>query len=565
MGRRTSLLFILLSIPLIGRGQVVINEIMYAPLSPEPEWIELLNAGSAPLSTDGWTVQDAAGGVGALPAIVIPGKGYALLTRDSARLLRVRPVAAPIAQLALPTLNNGGDLVALRDRRGRLVDSVHYASSWGGTGGVSLERRLASDPGIDRRSWGSSTSPARATAGALNAITPVDHDLALMRGAFDLATSHVRLRAANNGLQPAPSAELRLAFDRDGDGEIQEEEILSRIDLPALAVGDTVEIIMIWPRALTEEGEPGLVEVSWPADERSENDLLSFVASSVPLTGGVIVNEIMYDPVPLDGAPGAEYVELYNPSRRHVSVAEWRLYDGTGKEQGVVHEEAAIEPLGFLVLATDSAIYRRFPWLSDSTNVLIIGPSSFALNVEGDHVVIISPSGETVDSVPYLDSWHRSDMSTTKGISLERVSPTAPSADSRNWSSAVAQAGGTPGAPNSIAVAPTVSAATIDVGRGVVSPDADGFEDFLRISFRLAISLSRLVVTIYDRDGNGMRRLATNDLVGVEGELVWDGYGDDGRPLAPGIYVVHLEAYDVDRGGTVAADAPVVVARRFGR
>jgi hypothetical protein len=564
MGRRISFLSLLLLTIVRAHAQVVINEIMYGPLAPEPEWIELFNAGRTDVALSGWSVQDASGVIASIPDLLLPSHGYLILTRDSVRFARVRTVPGAVVRIDLPALNNGGDLVWVRDRRGRLIDSVRYASSWGGTGGASLERHLPGDPSADRRSWRSSTSPARATPGLLNAITPVDHDLAVTSALFDIPSAGVSMIVLNNGLLAAPPAELRMSVDADGDEVIDEDEILLTLDVPALMPGDSVELSAVWPRPVTEEGETGEIGVRWPSDERSENDQLLFEASSVPPGGGTVINEIMYDPVALDGEPGAEYVELYNPSRRHIALLDWRLYDGTGRAQGTVREIAAVPPRGLLVLATDSALFRRFPALVDSDNVLIIGPSSFALNVEGDQVVLRRGSGETVDSVPYLDSWHRSELASTKGIALERISVTGSSTDRRNWSSSTAPLGGTPAAWNSVAIVPSARRATLDVGRGVVSPDGDGIEDFLRISFRLPAVASLLVVTVYDRQGRPMRRLAGNELVGSEGEVIWDGCADDGRPLSPGIYVVHLEAYDADRGGTVTADAPAIVARRLG-
>ncbi len=544
-------------------AQVVINEIMYAPLAPEPEWVELLNAGARDVKLADWSIEDASGGIAPLPEVVIPSGGYLLLTRDSTRLAKVRG-AVRMAQLPLPSLNNGGDLLALRTSSGRVIDSVRWASSWGGTGGVSLERRLPESRSALAASWGSSTSPARATAGALNSITPVDHDLAVTDVRVDPIGARVTVTLLNNGLLPIPAATVLLAHDADLNGAIDAGEILAELPSPPLLPGDSTEIVLPWTRPITEEGEEGLAGVRADVDERSENDVISFEVTTVPPTGGVIISEIMYDPVAIDGAPGAEYVELYNPSRRSIPVVNWRLYDATGTSHGVVKVHATIAPLGYLLLATDTAIYRRFPWLRDSTNVLVTGPSSFGLNVEGDEVVIRSPIGETVDSVPYLDAWHRSDLTTTKGIALERISASAGSTLRENWSSSVARAGGTPAAPNSVAIPPTTARATMSVAPRIISPDADGRDDFTRISYRLPVPVSRLVVDILDREGRQTRRLESNMISGAEGELIWDGCADDGRPLDIGIYIIHLEAYDEGHGGTIEANATVIVARKLG-
>src|SRR5438132_666115 len=64
---------------------VVINEIMYEPTSPEPEWVELYNPGAQTQDITGWKFIS---GIRSqvLPSIVLPSKGYAVITKDSVAL-----------------------------------------------------------------------------------------------------------------------------------------------------------------------------------------------------------------------------------------------------------------------------------------------------------------------------------------------------------------------------------------------------------------------------------------------------------------------------------------------
>jgi len=276
----------------------------------------------------------------------------------------------------------------------------------------------------------------------------------------------------------------------------------------------------------------------------------------------VVISEIMFDPIAVDGTTTTEYIELYNPTDSAVSIDGWKVYDGTGKAQATLPSSApTIAPQGFMVIAGDSTLYLRFPWLRDSSNVVLIGKSGFSLNADGDDVVLRTPTGTTVDSVSYLDDWHWSELSDTKGVSLERISATAASNDDRNWSSSLAAAGGTPGAPNSRSIPVTVTDARLDILPATLSPDEDGFEDVVRISYRLPAATSRILVTVYDRIGRFVRRIADNEPSGPEGELIWDGYGQDARPLEPGIYIVRIEAYDDGGAGLMTAQRSVVIAR----
>src|SRR5438093_12184834 len=73
-----------------GAQMPAINEIMYAPLSPEPEWIEVYLPGSSPVSLIGWHIATLSKSV-ALPQITIQPDSYVIITKDSTALRRSRP------------------------------------------------------------------------------------------------------------------------------------------------------------------------------------------------------------------------------------------------------------------------------------------------------------------------------------------------------------------------------------------------------------------------------------------------------------------------------------------
>ena len=66
---------------------------------------------------------------------------------------------------------------------------------------------------------------------------------------------------------------------------------------------------------------------------------------------------------------------------------------------------------------------------------------------------------------------------------------------------------------------------------------------------------------VYDGGGRLVRELEPGRLVGGAATLVWDGTGDDRRPLRAGIYVVLVEAVDAEGGTAEAVRGAVVLAR----
>lgn len=551
-------------LPLAGRGQIVINEIMYAPDAPEPEWVELHNAGPLPVDLGGWSIQDAGAVAGAIPSAVVPPGGYLVLARDSGRLRAVRAVGSDIAAVQLPVLNNAGDAVVLRDQERRAIDSVVYAEDWGGGNGASLERRSHAYPAAIDSSWGTSADRSGATPGRRNSLSPAALDLLVESLGFDQEAGIVAVWVRNAGADRSGPAELLLYYDADEDGLGAPAEELARGHLEMMVPGERILFEFRWPRDLTETGETALAEIRMGGDERRENDLASVAVRAPFLETGVVITEVMFDPLSAGARSGAEYVELLNTNTVAISIAGWKLYDATARAQATLPAQSPrMPPGGRLLVASDSVLFTRFPALLDSAGVVLMGNASLGLNGDEDDLVLRNRNGATVDSVHYFSRWHRSDLGEMKGVALERISIGGGSNDPRNWSSSASPLGGTPCAPNSVEIPPSGSPAVLAAVPATVSPDGDGYEDFTRISYRLPTRNARIVAGVYDRAGRQVRLLASNEPAAAEGELIWDGRDQDGRPLPPGIYLVRLEAYDDDGAGLFAAQGTVVVARKM--
>ena len=146
-------------------GDVLINEIMYDPLTENPEWIELLNISSTGLSFNDWRIndRDEFPQSGIITMDEIPSFGYSVVTGDT-----VLPGNA--YQSGFPTLNNTEDHVYLFDPSGKMVDHVFYQNWWGGGDGYSLERITQFMDSNNRQNWGTSVSDSGATPGYQNSL-----------------------------------------------------------------------------------------------------------------------------------------------------------------------------------------------------------------------------------------------------------------------------------------------------------------------------------------------------------------------------------------------------------
>ena len=194
-------------------GTILINEILFAPLSGEPEYVELCNPGSNAVNVAGWKVNDrrasdGSGNVTGLPggSRFIPPGGFAVIASDSGifrwfpetKLLDLRLIIVPHPKLI--SLNNDGDDVVLRDAMGNLIDSVSYDPSWHNPSvfdrsGRSLERVLAGGVSNNASNWTTCVRPEGGTPGRGNSV-------------------QVSGRADGRALSCSPSP-----FSPDGDGQ----------------------------------------------------------------------------------------------------------------------------------------------------------------------------------------------------------------------------------------------------------------------------------------------------------------------------------------------------------
>ncbi|MCH6574861.1 MAG: lamin tail domain-containing protein [Bacteroidetes bacterium] len=108
-------------------NDVVLNEMMYAPSSGEPEWVELFNRTSSQLNLKEWTISDLTSTVTITTEDkFIPPNSFVILTKDSS-IINFYDIPSEVIQLNLPSLNNAGDAIVIRDLLDVLMDSVLYS------------------------------------------------------------------------------------------------------------------------------------------------------------------------------------------------------------------------------------------------------------------------------------------------------------------------------------------------------------------------------------------------------------------------------------------------------
>ncbi|HOJ03788.1 MAG TPA: lamin tail domain-containing protein [Bacteroidota bacterium] len=543
--------------------QVIVNELMYAPLTGEAEWVELWNLSNEAVSLRNWTVNDATGNRVLLTSDeqLIEAHGFIVLA-SAAPLAARWPVApSPVLIIAgFPALNNGGDLVVLRDANGVLIDSINYDGAWNSVRGSALER-MHPLLGFGRDNCAASAHADAGTPGARNSRTPPDIDCAVT--ALISTDTGFTIRIANRGLTRATVASCLLLADRDRNGSISSGELFVRLPFTPPAVLDSLELTADFSDALSLEFR-AILELA--GDGLAAND--TAVARRMPLVqpGDFVVNEVMAAPP----ADSPEWVEFLNLSDRPLFPGGLRLA-GPPVLKGsreIIHlpaELPAVPPGGYLLVAADSTVYRLWPGLSSAADavVCIVQRSSLGLSNESDAIYLLRSDDVCIDSVAYSSTWHHPLLPSGDGRSLELLQPALRGLGARAWTSCAHPSGGTPGARNSAwSDAPTDDAA-LTLSPNPFSPDGDGFEDHCVISWQLPSSVSLLRLRIYDMSGRCIRTLENVVPSGQRGMSVWDGLDSHGRRARIGPYVVLVQALDAMSNDVAATRAVLVVATRL--
>lgn len=401
--------------------------------------------------------------------------------------------------------------------------------------------------GIDSNRVSDWTELVRPTPGYSNNLPPCDIAVDGLstepasvpaRQAFQLAVA-----VANRGAGIARRCSVTVFHDADGDSlPGAGDQIVDRRVIDSIPSRDTVACAM---PGLAEGTHRFAVAAACSGDAYRWNGCLT-----LDLTTGspLVINEVMYAPP----AWQPEWIELYNRSAAAVDLHGWGVADLAGTAAVIDTGHTVVPPRGFAVVTQTAG-------LPSAPCPVLRPPDGLPLLNNDDELVCLRDSrGAEVDRVRYAGSWGGGG-----GISLERINPYLPSSEGSSWGGCVAPALSTPGAVNSVYVDAPSSGAALDLSPNPFSPDGDGCEDNLIISIKLGWLRAAVTVRIYDRLGRLVRNLVLNRELAGTADLVWNGRDDRNEVCPIGLYVVSLEARDVNGGGAARQARTVAVARKL--
>ena len=96
----------------------------------------------------------------------------------------------------------------------------------------------------------------------------------------------------------------------------------------------------------------------------------------------------------------------------------------------------------------------------------------------------------------------------------------------------------------------------------VFSPDNDGMDDYVTISFNLHEPGYMVTIVILSSRGNRVRTLTSNLSVGTESLFIWDGCDGAGHLSAIGMYLFCIDLYH-PQGNVKSYRKAITLARRM--
>jgi hypothetical protein len=273
---------------------------------------------------------------------------------------------------------------------------------------------------------------------------------------------------------------------------------------------------------------------------------LEFGLSQKPEAGDVVINELLFNPLPT----GLDYIEIYNRSDKTILLSDLRL------AQVINQQIVSLIPLTsnkipllkgqYWVFSSDTALLNSLyqvpsPWYSLQLASMPSMPD------DAGSIAITNAQGERIDMLSYSNKWQYKLLTDNEGVALERISVDAPTQSASNWQSAASHKGyGTPTQANSQSKDnQTDTNETIAISPQLITPDGDGVDDFVQININSA-NIKSVTLNIYNTSGEIVSQLAQNEVIGTNTFYKWDGSGDNGNRIYPGIYVIWCRTISVD-------------------
>ncbi|HHN47610.1 MAG TPA: hypothetical protein ENN08_01510 [Bacteroidales bacterium] len=531
---------------------IVINEIMADPTPevelPPHEYIELFNTTDYAMYLAGWVFQHG-NTQRNLPNVTIEPHSFLILGTEAASmaLAQYGPVAE-IPGLSATALTNAGTTISIYDAEGTIIHSVSYSDEWYQSaakreGGWSLEMIDPLNPCGEAGNWIASEDLRGGTPGQENSVRADNPDLQPPRinRAVVIGQNLVKLFFSEKMDQAGIANLSNYSVNHAIGTPLATTPDEPRFDAVTLMLAQTIEANTVYEVSITGElADCAGNLLALPASAR-------FAIPDYAEPNDLVINEILFNPP----TGGVEFVEIYNRSQKIVDLKNVRLttqdtiLDQLTSISEIAPEGYLIFPEDYVVLTVNPDLVKKFFMTTNPGGFIKMASVPSFANTRGI-AVLADPNEVILDRLIYHEDMHFPLLNTVRGVSLERIDFNRPASDPTNWHSASSSAGyGTPGYRNSQFMAVMAGDDPFTLSPEIFSPDNDGHNDVLNISYSFDLPGHVATIMIYDANGRLVRRLVQNQLLGSNGAFTWNGITDNNEKAPIGYYLVLIEVFDL--------------------
>ncbi len=524
-------------------GDIVISEIMFDPdppvRLPGSQYLELYNLSEFEFNAGELELQAGDRLFELSERLLKPGD-YLIITGegDMSAFSDYGRVAGTHARLSLKS----SELVLLWNNKAGVLHGLEYDKDWYKNslkkeGGWSLEMIDTAYPFAGRDNWTGSADTSGGTPGEINSVATSnpDSDEPRLTNIYPLSPSLLHLEFSES---------MDEGLTESGNWSVEGNDIKDIILCDPLRRAVDIELADSLKRGNIYKAEvQGEI-----ADQAGNSLVIKDGRFGIPEATGymdLVINELLFDPLPGD----AEYIELYNNSDKIIDLADHFLVSynkergDTGRICWLSDQSRCLMPGDYYVITTDRLSVINAYGTCDEDRIFGLGYLPSMPDREGS-LLLFNRSLLLMDEMSYSEDMHFSMLAVTTGVSLERIDPSIAGTDSNNWRSAAGLAGyGTPGIKNSAATKEggNNGGTAISLSSKKISPDNDGFEDYLRIEVIAKGEQDIISIIIYDDMGYPVRRLAENMTASGCLAINWDGCDDNAKLLKEGIYIIYVQ------------------------
>jgi hypothetical protein len=480
-----------------------------------------------------------------IPDVSIPADSFLVLTSMTA--MAMFPAEVNVVGISsFPALTNTGQMLQLLNAEGNIISVISYTDNWyqdtfKKNGGYSLEQIDAGNPCGGMDNWKASVDKTGGTPGKKNSVAGTHAD---------------NIQPAIRQVSMQSSTELELYFSEAMDSMT----LFDKASYAITTIGNPIQVKATKPMydrvqltfgtALQEQTVYTLTVDRKPCDcagnkiQENSHTQVAIPMEAKPMD--IILNEVLFDPNP----NGVDFVEIYNRSSKTIDLRTLFLchFDSvqnlTSSVERITTDGCLFFPGTYLVLAENTNMVKQQYQTLDPNAFLQVAGLPVLNADKGD--IGLKTTDKLIDFFCYDADMHFGLLKETKGISLERVSPEQATNKRTNWHSASSTVGfATPGFKNSQFVEATEATDAVKIFPETFTPDNDGIDDVVNLSYQLEEPGWSAGIFIYDMSGRLVKTIANNDLIATQGIYTWDGTNMERGKETIGVYLIFIQFFNL--------------------